>query len=129
MLLLLRNFILSYLTNISRFKLSSAVFHVTDQDGNKVFQDNIVERIQQSLGPRGRSFQTMARSVGVQSAEEHTTIELSGRDRPSLLLEVLVVLADLNCIVVAAEVWTHNSRVCRKPLITVENCEDKCYAA
>ncbi|KAL2454226.1 Serine-threonine protein kinase 19 [Abeliophyllum distichum] len=27
-------------------------FHVTDQDGNKVFQDNIVERIQQSLGPR-----------------------------------------------------------------------------
>ncbi|KAL2457677.1 cactin [Forsythia ovata] len=52
----------------------------------------------------GRSFQTLARSVGVQSATEHTTIELSGRDRPSLLSEVFVVLADLNCIVVVAEV-------------------------
>ncbi|KAL2549318.1 Uncharacterized protein Fot_10848 [Forsythia ovata] len=52
----------------------------------------------------GRSFQTLARSVGVQSATEHTTIELLGRDRPSLLSEVFVILADLNCIVVVAEV-------------------------
>ncbi|KAL2510369.1 ACT domain-containing protein ACR4 [Forsythia ovata] len=96
------------------------VFHVTDQDGNKVFQDNIAEQIQQSLGPRGRSFRTLARSVGVQSAAEHTTIELSGRDRPGLLSEVFAVLADLNCNVVAAEVWTNNSRMASVVYITDE---------
>lgn len=53
----------------------------------------------------------LERSVGVQSAAEHTMIELSGRDRPGLLSEVFDVLADHNCNVVAAEVWTHNSRM------------------
>ena len=47
----------------------------------------------------------------MQAAAEHTTIELSGRDRPGLLSEVFAVLADLKCNVVAAEVWTHNSRM------------------
>ncbi|KAK4488743.1 hypothetical protein RD792_004526 [Penstemon davidsonii] len=96
------------------------VFHVTDQHGNKVYEDNISERIQQSLGPRGRSFRSLARSVGVQSAAEHTTIELSGRDRPGLLSEVFAVLADLKCNVVAAEVWTHNSRMASVVYITDE---------
>ncbi|MBA0814570.1 hypothetical protein Gohar_020394 [Gossypium harknessii] len=43
-------------------------------------------------------------------AEEHTSIELAGTDRPGLLSEVCAVLADLHCNVVNAEIWTHNAR-------------------
>lgn len=94
------------------------VFHVTDQKGNKLSEDDVAERIQQSLGPRARSFRSLRRSVGVQAANEHTTIELTGRDRPGLLSEVFAVLADLKCNVVAAEVWTHNSRMASVVYIT-----------
>ncbi|KAJ8529154.1 hypothetical protein K7X08_035989 [Anisodus acutangulus] len=96
------------------------VFHVTDRYGNKLSEDNVAERIQQSLGPRGRSFRSMERSVGVQSAAEHTTIELMGRDRPGLISEIFAVLADHKCNVVAAEVWTHNSRMASVVYITDE---------
>ncbi|XP_021900213.1 ACT domain-containing protein ACR4-like [Carica papaya] len=96
------------------------VFHVTDRHGKKVSEDDIGERIQQSLGPRARSFRSMKRSVGVQAATEHTTIELTGRDRPGLLSEIFAVLADLKCNVVAAEVWTHNSRMASVVYITDE---------
>lgn len=58
--------------------------------------------------------------MGVQSAAEHTTIELTGRDRPGLLSEVFAVLSDLKCNVVAAEVWTHNSRMASVVYITDE---------
>ncbi|CAK9324863.1 unnamed protein product [Citrullus colocynthis] len=94
------------------------VFHVTDQNGKKLCDDGVGERIQQSLGPRARSFRSLRRSVGVQAAAEHTTIELSGRDRPGLLSEVFAVLTDLKCNVVAAEVWTHNSRMASVVYIT-----------
>ncbi|XP_023532784.1 ACT domain-containing protein ACR4-like isoform X1 [Cucurbita pepo subsp. pepo] len=96
------------------------VFHVTDQRGNKLSENDVAERIQQSLGPRARSFRSLRRSVGVQAAEEHTTIELTGRDRPGLLSEVFAVLTDLKCNVVAAEVWTHNSRMASVVYITDE---------
>ncbi|KAL5552661.1 hypothetical protein UlMin_040062 [Ulmus minor] len=96
------------------------VFHVTDQHGNKLTEDDVAERIQQSLGPRGRSFRSLRRSVGVQSAAENTTIELTGRDRPGLLSEVFAVLTDHKCNVVAAEVWTHNSRMASVVYITDE---------
>ncbi|KAF4390536.1 ACT domain-containing protein ACR4 [Cannabis sativa] len=97
------------------------VFHVTDQRGRKLSEDDVAERIQQSLGPRGRSFRSLRRSVGVQAAGENTTIELTGRDRPGLLSEVFAVLADLKCNVVAAEVWTHNSRMASVVFITDES--------
>ncbi|XP_016507338.1 ACT domain-containing protein ACR4 isoform X1 [Nicotiana tabacum] len=96
------------------------VFHVTDEYGNKLSEDNVAERIQQSLGPRGCSFRSLERSVGVQSAAEQTTIELTGRDRPGLLSEIFAVLTDHRCNVVAAEVWTHNSRMASVVYITHE---------
>lgn len=96
------------------------VFHVTDQKGNKLSEDDVAERIQQSLGPRIRSFRSLRSSVGVQAAAENTTIELTGRDRPGLLSEVFAVLANLKCNVVAAEVWTHNSRMASVVYITDE---------
>lgn len=74
----------------------------------------------QSLGPRALSFQSLRQSVGVQAATQNTIIELTGRDRPGLLSEVFAVLTDLKCNVVAAEVWTHNSRMASVVYITDE---------
>ena len=53
---------------------------------------------------------SLRESVGLMPSEDHTSIELSGTDRPGLLSEVCAVLADLHCNVVNADVWTHNSR-------------------
>lgn len=53
---------------------------------------------------------SLRQSVGVLPSEDHTSIELSGTDRPGLLSEVCAVLADLHCNVVNADVWTHNNR-------------------
>ncbi|CAN1295119.1 ACT domain-containing protein ACR4 [Linum perenne] len=79
------------------------VFHVTDQKGNKLSEDDVADRIQQVN-------RSAAMEKGNQCSE-NTTIELTGRDRPGLLSEVFAVLADLKCNVAAAEVWTHNSRM------------------
>lgn len=59
--------------------------------------------------------------MGVQAAAEHTSIELTGRDRPGLLSEIFAVLTDLKCNVVGAEVWTHNSRMASVVYITDES--------
>ncbi|KAF8018394.1 hypothetical protein BT93_H3321 [Corymbia citriodora subsp. variegata] len=96
------------------------VFHVTDQKGNKLCEDDVAERIQQTLASGIQSLRSLRSSVGVQAAGEHTTIELTGRDRPGLLSEVFAVLANLKCNVVAAEVWTHNSRMASVVYITDE---------
>ncbi|GAB2280701.1 hypothetical protein Dimus_015327 [Dionaea muscipula] len=95
------------------------VFHVTDQHGNKLCEDDVGQKIQQSLGgPRACSFGSSRRSVGGETAIENTTIELIGRDRPGLLSEISAVLTDNKCNVVAAEVWTHNSRMAAVLYIT-----------
>lgn len=56
--------------------------------------------------------------VGLVPSEEHTCIELAGRDRPGLLSEVCAVLTDLECNVVNAEIWTHNERAAAVVLVT-----------
>ncbi|GAB4840160.1 ACT domain-containing protein acr4 [Ancistrocladus abbreviatus] len=83
------------------------VFNVTDQDGNKVTNEEVLDYIQKLLGPDSAS---ITRSVGVLPSSDYTSIELLGRDRPGLLSEVSAVLAHLKCSVVNAEVWTHNTR-------------------
>jgi len=75
----------------------------------------------QSLAARAFSFRSLKRSVGVQTASNHTSIELIGRDRPGLLSEICAVLTDLKCNIVAAEVWTHNSRMASVVYITDES--------
>ncbi|KAL6011665.1 hypothetical protein ACLOJK_002113 [Asimina triloba] len=97
------------------------VFHVIDQHGNKLWDDEVIKRIQQTLAARAFSARPFRRSVGVQAAAEHTSIELIGRDRPGLLSEIFAVLADLKCNVVASEVWTHNSRMASVVYITDED--------
>ncbi|GAB4829013.1 ACT domain-containing protein acr4, variant 2 [Ancistrocladus abbreviatus] len=91
------------------------VFKVTDQDGNKVMNEEVLDYIQKSLGPDSTF---MTRSVGVLPSLDYTSIELLGRDRPGLLSEVCAVLAHLKCNVVNAEVWTHNTRAAAVMQIT-----------
>ncbi|KAL9678660.1 hypothetical protein QQ045_016508 [Rhodiola kirilowii] len=94
------------------------VFYVTDQSGNKLAEENVVNIIEESL-LRARTSRLL-RTVDLSAAVEHTTIELTGRDRPGLLSDVFAVLTDLKCNVVAAEIWTHNSRMASVIYITDE---------
>ncbi|XP_042512788.1 ACT domain-containing protein ACR3-like [Macadamia integrifolia] len=92
------------------------VFHVTDQQGNKVTDDRTFEHIENALGPKGHMMTNGVKAwtgkrVGVHSLGDHTAIELIGWDRPGLLSEISAILTNLHCNVVAAEVWTHNMHV------------------
>lgn len=59
-------------------------------------------------------------SVGVEPSTSYTSIELTGSDRPGLLSEISAVLTDLQCNVVNAEVWTHNTRAAAVMHVTDE---------
>lgn len=105
------------------------VFHVTDQLGHKLTDRRLMEYVEQTLGTRkiGSTFEVrtcLGRTVGVQSIAEHTAIELIGTDRPGLLSEISAVLTSLKCNVVAAEVWTHNTRVACLVYVTDEATSD-----
>ncbi|KAK9266281.1 hypothetical protein L1049_001802 [Liquidambar formosana] len=96
----------------------SPVFHVTDQDGNKIRDESILEDIRELLDSRFLSLS--GRSEGVKLSMDHTLIELTGHDRPGLLSEVSAVLNDLQWNVANADVWTHNSRAAAVMQITDE---------
>ncbi|KAI4302771.1 hypothetical protein MLD38_038480 [Melastoma candidum] len=88
------------------------VFHVTDQNGNKLMEKTLIGYIEQSLA-----------NIQCGRTKEYTgltALELTGTDRIGLLSEVFAVLADLNCDVVEAKVWTHNGRIAS--LIYVKDC-------
>lgn len=85
------------------------VFNVTDQDGNKVTDEGVLDYIKRSL-ESDSCFASSMRSVGVKPSVDYTAIELIGNDRQGLLSEVSAVLTHLKCNVVHAEVWTHNTR-------------------
>uniref|UniRef100_A0A0E0AY41 ACT domain-containing protein ACR n=1 Tax=Oryza glumipatula TaxID=40148 RepID=A0A0E0AY41_9ORYZ len=90
------------------------VFHVVDQDGNKLYDGQVIDRIELSLGAGSLSFRAPPeRSVEVEAeaAAAQTAIELIGKDRPGLLSEVFAVLTDLKCNIVSSEVWTHDARM------------------
>ncbi|KAK6921864.1 ACT domain [Dillenia turbinata] len=96
------------------------VFNVTDGDGNKITDEGILDYIRKSLGPDSSFTSYMRRSVGVKPSMDHTSIELTGSDRPGLLSEVSAVLTHLKCNVVSAEVWTHNTRAAAVMHVTDE---------
>ncbi|KAE9584457.1 hypothetical protein Lal_00042722 [Lupinus albus] len=86
------------------------VFNVIDRNGDKIRDTEIIDYIQRRLENNPGFAPSMRESVGVVPSEEHTSIELTGIDRPGLLSEVCAVLTDLHCNVVNAEIWTHNNR-------------------
>nr|XP_043612781.1 uncharacterized protein LOC122584787 [Erigeron canadensis] len=88
------------------------VFFVIDQEGNKVTDKDRIQNLQKVLlvyssptSPMGRKCEERSIPAG------HTTIELIGNDRPGLISELTAILSDLQCNVVSAEVWTHNTRL------------------
>ncbi|KAL4284798.1 hypothetical protein GQ457_16G026430 [Hibiscus cannabinus] len=89
------------------------VFHVTDLNGNKLTDESVISYIEQSLEAsfhdRSHEFNGL------------TALELTGTDRVGLLSEVFAVLADLQCDVVDAKLWTHNGRIAS--LIFVKDCK------
>ncbi|WOL14220.1 ACT domain-containing protein ACR3 [Canna indica] len=88
------------------------VFHVTDQQGKKITEKKTIDYIEKALGPESiKTDSWPGKSVGMHSFGNHITIELIGTDRPGLLSEIFAVLANQHCNVVAAEVWTHKTRV------------------
>ncbi|KAJ4848302.1 ACT domain-containing protein acr8 [Turnera subulata] len=89
------------------------VFHVTDLNGNKLTDVSVINYIEQSLG-------TIHYNTTSSCVTGLTALELTGTDRVGLLSEVFAVLADLQCSVVDAKVWTHNGRIAS--LIYVKDC-------
>ncbi|KAK9104105.1 hypothetical protein Scep_020949 [Stephania cephalantha] len=96
------------------------VFKVTDREGNKIRDAEVINYIKKMLETDAQYFPTTSSSVGVMPSREHTSIELTGTDRPGLLSEVCAVLADLHCNVVNAEIWTHNDRAAAVVHVTDE---------
>ncbi|XP_072992675.1 ACT domain-containing protein ACR6-like isoform X1 [Typha latifolia] len=96
------------------------VFNVTDCDGNKLWNKEIISYIQESIETDDCIIPSVRSSVSVMPSQEYTSIELTGTDRPGLLSEVCAVLRDLNCNVVKAEVWTHNTRAAAVVHVTDE---------
>ncbi|OVA17453.1 ACT domain [Macleaya cordata] len=96
------------------------VFNVTDQDGNKLRDEGVINYIKRSLETNDCFLPSLRGTVGVMPTKEHTSIELTGTDRPGLLSEVCAVLADLHCNVVNAEIWTHNARAAAVVHVTDE---------
>lgn len=104
----------AYISSDGRWLMD--VFHVTDQQGRKLTERKTIEYIEKALGPEGNILGTkkdywLGKTVGMHSNGDHTAIELIGSDRPGLLSEIFAVLRNLQCNVVAAEMWTHNTRV------------------
>ncbi|VAI58829.1 unnamed protein product [Triticum turgidum subsp. durum] len=93
------------------------VFHVLDKQGQKVTDDKTIQHIEKGLRSGSnipgatKGSNSPGRSVGMHSIGDHTAIELKGPDRTGLLSEIFAVLAELQCNVMAAEVWTHRTRV------------------
>ncbi|KAL1547393.1 ACT domain-containing protein acr6 [Salvia divinorum] len=95
------------------------VFNVIDQNGNKIRDQDTISYIQERLESSDDLVEPSLKGlVGLVPSEEHTCIELTGRDRPGLLSEVCAVLTDLECNVVNAEIWTHNERAAAVVLVT-----------
>ncbi|KAK7264433.1 hypothetical protein RJT34_32042 [Clitoria ternatea] len=79
------------------------VFHVTDQNGNKLTDESVLSNIEQSLGS--------IHNEKTNDSNGHTILELTGADRVGLLSEVFAVLTELQCDVAESKVWTHNGRI------------------
>ncbi|WJX61286.1 hypothetical protein P8452_46395 [Trifolium repens] len=88
------------------------VFHVTDQNGNKLIDGSVLKYIEQSL--------SSIHNGKTNHRNGFTALELKRTDRVGLLSEMFAVLAELQCDVVEAKVWIHSGRIAS--LIYVKDC-------
>ncbi|OMO61640.1 hypothetical protein CCACVL1_23353 [Corchorus capsularis] len=87
------------------------VFHVKDEHGNKLQDQNMINYIQQAIGTVRETESTAKANNSEQPNDHSTAIEMTGTDRPGLFSEISAVLADLHCNVVEAHAWSHNARL------------------
>ncbi|KAL3497338.1 hypothetical protein ACH5RR_040070 [Cinchona calisaya] len=94
------------------------VFHVEDDSGNKVTDQNVINYIQKAIGAsreatvKAKAGNTKLLDSTTQSRNEPTAlIEMTGKDRPGLFSEISAALADLHINVVEAHAWSHNARL------------------
>ncbi|KAK1281606.1 hypothetical protein QJS10_CPB22g00522 [Acorus calamus] len=97
------------------------VFNVTDREGMKITDESIIKYLHKSIETDACFRPSLKSSVGVRPSKEHTSIELTGPDRPGLLSEVCAVLTNLKCNIVNAEIWAHNSRTAAVVCVTDES--------
>ncbi|XP_074308876.1 ACT domain-containing protein ACR1-like [Silene latifolia] len=90
------------------------VFHVTDQFGQKITDDFLIDYIQQAICTR-RNSDKKQNLKGIemrpqQLGMKHTALEMTVTDQPGILSEVSAVLTELGCHVSSAVAWTHKHR-------------------
>ncbi|KAK6249219.1 hypothetical protein QUC31_020784 [Theobroma cacao] len=109
------------------------VFHVKDEHGNKLKDQNVINYIQQALGTVRESENTVKAKAcsndvfNCEQPSEHTAIEMSGTDRPGLFSEISAALADLHCNVVEAHAWSHNARLACVAYISDQSTDTPIY--
>ncbi|KAL5184069.1 ACT domain-containing protein ACR1 [Glycine soja] len=92
------------------------VFHVTDQDGNKLTDVGLVHYIQQALCESRSSNKEISSDIELTSCNEpprvvNLAIELTTTDKHGMFSEISAVLLGLGFNVTSATAWTHNDRV------------------
>ncbi|XP_047157089.1 ACT domain-containing protein ACR2 [Vigna umbellata] len=108
------------------------VFHVRDENGNKLTDQKAINEIQQALGksrasPPSQQYSNINSVITTMtnyktysnkfipllsnSTEQYTTIEITGTDRPGLFSEISAALVDLRCNIVEVHAWSHNARL------------------
>ncbi|KAJ6361327.1 hypothetical protein OIU78_001885 [Salix suchowensis] len=105
----------SYISSDAKWFMD--VFHVQDEQGKKLRDQNVINCIQQAIGstresttPRSPKARAYTNNVSrPDHLSEHTAIEMSGTDRPGLFSEISAALADLHCNIVEAHAWSHNA--------------------
>ncbi|MBA0731992.1 hypothetical protein Gogos_016110 [Gossypium gossypioides] len=94
------------------------VFHVKDEHGDKIRDQNVINYILQAIGTV-REIENTVKAMAYRNdvfnnsdqLSEHTAIEMKGTDRPGLFSEISAALADLHCNIVEAHAWSHNARL------------------
>ncbi|XP_051140576.1 ACT domain-containing protein ACR1-like isoform X2 [Andrographis paniculata] len=91
------------------------VFHVTDQQGNKLTDETLIYYVEEGICA-SRQASMKAKPINRQEVRPrhvltgHMALEMTGVDRPGVLSEMTAVLAELGCHISAAAAWTHNNR-------------------
>lgn len=100
------------------------MFHVTDQAGKKLTDNNLMLQIEKELGATRAKGDIITDDVTEDDSYEEsqskyskqivstedTALEMSVMDRPGLLSEISAVLLELGCNIISATAWTHNKR-------------------
>ncbi|XP_076945491.1 ACT domain-containing protein ACR2-like [Bidens hawaiensis] len=89
------------------------VFHVKEENGKKVTDQRIINCIQQAIGSKridpSKITTLTSKSYDTNLHGEPTAIEMTATDRPGLFSEISAALADLDCNIIEAHAWSHNS--------------------